>query len=293
MPLFQAPALRPISSLILRNGRLLRLILLTFMGLLSGIRTAQAQDGRSILLKTLHFYQSFHSYLGQSNVDTLMIDTSGQVVRHVGSSSIMKMQRPNKIYLFLQNSTGSRRVYSDGAHFSVYEATPNQYITVPMTGKDRELLTLLREQGKVITGFDALFFLTETSLPKELNSLRLKGSATFNGHPVYVVTGTTTAAPTAGKRGTPGATSNWTWWIDRKSYLLYKVETVTPNIVKQVSFGSGVQQVMKDVKGTMIMRYTVSAIKPDAGIAPSDFVFTPPKTAMRKRTVEEVLRGRN
>jgi outer membrane lipoprotein-sorting protein len=290
---FQAAASRPCHQLMFQKGRMLLLtLLLTFLATLSGSRTAQAQDGRSILLKTLHFYQSFHSYLGQSNVDTLMIDTSGQVVKHVGSSSIMKMQRPNKIYLFLQNPTGSRQVYSDGTHFSVYEATPDQYLTVPMTGKDRELLTLLRDQAKVTTGFDALFFLTETSLPKELNSLRVKGSATFNGHPVYIVTGTTTAAPTAGKRGAPGATSYWSWWIDRKSYLLYKVETTTPNVVKQVSFGSGLQQVLKDVKGTMVMRYTVSAIKPDANIAPSDFVFTPPKTAMRKRTVEDVLRGR-
>ncbi|MCW3096222.1 MAG: putative periplasmic protein [Chthonomonadaceae bacterium] len=291
---FQATASRSCPHLLFQKGRIPTLtLLLTFLATLAGIQMAQAQDGRSILLKTLRYYQSLHSYLGQANVDTLMIDTNGQTVKHVGSSALMKMQRPNKIFIFLENPISSRKIYSDGTQFSVYEASPNQYTTAPTTGTQQDLLTLLRNRGKVIPGYDALYFLTETSLPKELSDIRLKGTSTVNGHSVYVVTGATPAPPTAGKSGATSTTSYWTWWIDRKSYLLYKVETKIPNTVRPVSFGSGVQEVTKNVRGTMIVRYTVSAIKPDATIAPSDFVFTPPKTATQKRTVEDILRGRN
>ena len=86
-------------------------LLLAVLALLAGIRTAQAQDGRAILLKTLQVYQSFNSYSGQANVDTMMIAPNGQTIKHIGSSSVMKLQRPNKIYLFFQTPIGSRSIY--------------------------------------------------------------------------------------------------------------------------------------------------------------------------------------
>lgn len=290
---FQATASRSQPHLPFQNCRPLRLILLTCVALLSGSRTAQAQDGRAILLKAMHFYHSFHSYMGQANLDTLMLAQNGQTVKHIGSSTALEFQRPNKIYIFLQNPLGSRAIYGDGTHFSVYEATPDQYLTVPMTGKQQDLLTLLRVHGNVVAGFDTLFFLMQTSLPNTLTHIQLQGPSSYNGHPVYVVTGMTNATPAGSKSGAATPASYWTWWIDRSSYLLYKVETKTPNVVKPVSFGAGQQTVIKNIKGTVVMRYTVSGIKPDANLAASDFVFTPPKTAMRRRTVQEVLHGKN
>ena len=87
-------------------------------------------------------------------------------------------------------------------------------------------------------------FLTEKNLPKELTNVKVKSTATYNGHPVYIITGTTNATPVVIKTGntmTTIPTSYWTWWIDRTSSLLYKIETMTPNIVKPVSFGTGSQ----------------------------------------------------
>ena len=72
----QANASRPSSFRLLGKGRFLSLTsLLIMMGSISGIRTAQAEDGRAILLKAIHLYHTFHSYKGQANVDTLMIGT--------------------------------------------------------------------------------------------------------------------------------------------------------------------------------------------------------------------------
>jgi len=291
----QANTSRPYPPRLLRNGRLFSLtLLLTAATLLCGIGAAKAEDGRAILLKAIHLYQTFHSYKGQANVDTLLVGTDGKVVKHVGSSSTMKFQRPNKIYLLIQNPAGSRVIYGDGANFSVLEANIDQYTTVPMAGKEPQMLNLLHTQGGVVAGFDTLFLLTENGLPKTLSNIQYKGTSTCNGHPVFVVTGTTSATPDlsgGGKTSMPGATTEWTWWIDRQSYLLYKVENKTSNVVKPVSFGSGNNAVVKDVKGTVIMRYIVSEIKPDANIAPSDFAFTPPRTAIRKRTIQEILGG--
>jgi outer membrane lipoprotein-sorting protein len=312
---FQDIASCPYPHPLFRIGSLLRpTLFLTVIALFAGIGTAQAQnaqtvqkhkaqtagtapaaptqDGRAILLKTLQLYQSLNSYSGQANVDTMMLSPTNQTIKHIGSSSVMKLQRPNKIYLYFQTPIGSRRIYSDGVNFSVYDETPNQYLTVPAPADMPGLLKVLLARADVAAGLDPLYFLTQNSLPKELSKIKLKGTATYNGHPVYIVTGMTNSAPVVTKSGktlTPVPTSYWTWWIDRTSSLLYKIETMTPNITKPVSFGSGAQRTVQNVKGTLILRHTVSELKPDANVAPSEFSFTPPKAATRKQMAQDVL----
>ena len=261
---------------------------LALAGLFVTTQPARAQDGRTILLKTMQFYGALHSYGGQANTDTMMLNAGGKLVKQVGASSVMKMVRPNKIYLFLQNPAGSRAIYSDGKSFSVYEATPDRYITTPTNGTPNDLMKLLATEGGIEAGYDPLFFLTHASLPKTLTAIQYKGESNWNGHPVYVVTGAINASPAG---GAAAPLSYCTWWIDRSSYLLYRVETTTPHVVKQVSFGAAPHTVIKSVKGTLVVRYTVSGIKMDPNYAPSDFVFTPPKTAMRRRTIEELLKA--
>jgi outer membrane lipoprotein-sorting protein len=290
MPHFQGVVSRSYPCFRFRNSFLRRsTLLLTLMTLLMGSRMAQAQDGRSILLKTLHYYHSLHSYSGRANVDTLMYSESGQTVKHIGSSSILEMQRPNKLYIFLQSPDGSRSIYSDGTTFNVYETSPDQYITVPLKGKQIDFLHLLRVHSNVVASFDSLYFLLQASLPQELTDIRLKGPSTCNGHPVYVVTGTTTVT----RNGKALLPAYWTWWIDRRSSLLYRVETTTPNIVQEVVLGTEQKPVLKNVKGTLLVRYTVTELKPDVNLASSDFVFTPPKTASRRRTIQELLKSLN
>ncbi len=300
---FQATASHPYRPLRTRNVRSMHLaLLLALLVLVAKPPAAQAQeDGRAILLKAIQFYHTFHSYIGQANVDTLMYSPKGEVIKHVGSTTMLKLQRPDKIYVYLVNPGGSRMIYGDGTNFSVYEVSPDQYTMVPMRGKktDASLVRMLRVYGSIVGGFDTLFFLMQTNLPKELTDIRLKEPSTFNGHPVYVITGTTNATPVVargGKTVTTTPTAYWTWWIDRNSSLLYKVESRTPNVIRPVAIESpkpGGATVIKNMKGTLVVRYTVSELKPDAHIAPSDFIFAPPKTAMRKRTVEEVLSGQN
>ncbi|MCW3054982.1 MAG: putative periplasmic protein [Chthonomonadales bacterium] len=292
---FQDTTARPHSYLLCRDGKLLvRALLLSMIALLSGIGAVQAQetDGRALLLKTLTLYQKFNSYSGQANVDTIMVDSTGQTIKHIGSSSVMKLQRPNKIYIFFQTPIGSRSIYSDGANFSVFDPTPNQYLTVPTAPNTEGLLQLLLTRADVAAGLDPLYFLTQKTLPAELVNVKIKASTTFNGHQVYVITGTTNVKPVVMKSGntiTTIPTSYWTWWIDRTSSLLYKVETRTPNIIKPVSFGNGATRTVKNVKGTLIMRHTVTEVKPDANLKADEFVFNKPKTATAKVTAQDLL----
>jgi outer membrane lipoprotein-sorting protein len=274
------------------TGLSLRIFCLAVFVLLAGSGAAQAQDGQAILLKTLKLYQSLHSYAGQANVDTMMITPEGQTVKHIGSSTVMKLLKPNKIYLFFQTPIGSRSIYCDGTNFTVYDGTPNQYLTVPAPTDTDGLLNVLLSRADVAAGLDPLFFLTRKSLPKELSDVKVKGSTTFNGHPCYIVTGTTNAKPVVIKSGNTITTipsSYWAWWIDRTSFLLYKVETRTPNIVKPVSFGTGPQHTVRNVKGTLMLRHTVSEIKPDTNLQAGDFVFKPPMRAVRRQSVQDIL----
>jgi outer membrane lipoprotein-sorting protein len=290
---FQDTAACPYPHPRFRSGRPLRLTLcFTLVALLTGIRPAQAQDGRPILLKALKFYQTLNSYSGQSNVDTMMIAPNGQTIKHIGSSSAMKLQRPNKIYLFFQTPIGSRSIYSDGVNFSVYDATPNQYLTIPTAVDMTGLLKILLERADVAAGLDPLYFLTKASLPKELTNVKIKSTTVYNGHPVYLITGTTNATPVVirtSKTITTIPPSYWTWWIDRNSSLLYKIETITPNVVKPVSFGTGVARTIKNIKGTLLIRHTVSQLKPDTNLRPDEFVFIRPKTAVEKKRLQDVL----
>ena len=290
---FQDTAACPYSYSLFRDGKLLvRFLLLIMFALLSVVGEAQETDGRAILLKTLTLYQKFNSYSGQANVDTMMVDMAGQTIKHIGSSSVMKLQRPNKIYIFFQTPIGSRSIFSDGANFSVYDPSPNQYLTIPTAPSTDGLLQLLLARADVAAGLDPLYFLTEKTLPKELVDVKLKASTTFNGHQVYVVTGTTNVKPVVMKSGntiTTIPTSYWSWWIDRTSSLLYKVETRTPNIIKPVSFGNGAARTVKNVKGTLIMRHTVTEVKPDANLKPDEFVFNRPKAATLKMTAQDIL----
>ena len=268
-------------------------LVLTLFALLLGTQKAQAQDGRTVLMKTAQTYQQFTSYSGQANVDTMMMDAKGVAIKHIGSSSVMKLVKPNKIYIFFQTPIGSRSIYSDGTNFSVYDATPNQYLTIPAPTTLNGLLKTLLTRADVAAQLDPLYFLTQAALPKDLSNLKIKTSTTYNGHPVYVVTGTTNATPIVVKKGnttTTIPTSYWTWWIDRSNSLLYKIETSTPNIVKPVSFGTGVTREVRNIKGTLLVRHTVTDLKPDANINQQEFVFAQPKTATRKQTIQDVLK---
>ena len=296
MALFQDIDSCPYPRSLFRSGRPRHLaLILTALALFVGTGSAQAQDARSILAKMMQLYQALNSYSGQANVDTMMIAQNGQTIKHIGLSSVMKLQKPNKIFLYFQTPVGSRNIYCDGVNFSVYDSTPNQFLTVPAPSDTVGLLKMLLARADVAAGLDPLFFLTQKNLPKELSSLKVKASATYNGHPVYIITGTTNATPVVFKSGnttTTVPTSYWTWWIDRTSSLLYKIETMTPNIVKPVSFGSGASRTVKNVKGTLVLRHTVSELKPDANIAPSEFVFKAPKSATRKQSAQDLLNNK-
>jgi len=257
-----------------RLDRSLRLpALLTLLLLLTGIGKAQAQDGRAILLKTLKAYQALHSYSGEATVAMTIVPPKGTAFTG-RSSSFMAFQRPNKIHLRLASTHSSRNIYSDGTTLSVYDVATNQYHTVPVAGKQADLVPLLAAEG-VSSNLDPLFFLFAKILPQELTNVHLKSSTEyFGGHPVYVVTGTT-ITPAGKSKSSPtitlGPTSSWAWWIDRQSFLVYRVETVTPN------------SAVRYFRGNLVVRHSVLKLQANPVLPASEFVFTPPPNSVGKQ----------
>jgi len=247
--------------------------LLTMIGLLTGVGTAQAQDARAILLKTLKAYQALNTYSGEATVAMTIRPQQGTAFTGK-SSSAMTFQRPNKIHIRLASTHSSRNIYSDGANLSVYEVATNQYHTVPMASRQGDLLALLAGEG-VNSNLDPLYFLVGKGLPQDLTNIQLKEAAAYlGGQPVYIITGTTHTPANKSKSSptiTLGATSSWTWWIDRRSFLIYQVETRTPN------------SVVRFFKGTLTIRHSVVKVQSNPVIPASEFVFTPPPNAVRKQ----------
>jgi len=245
--------------------------LLTLLLLLAGGGTAQAQDGRAILLKTRKAYQALNSYSGEAAV-TLTIRTPQGTAFTGKSSSTMSFQRPNKIHLLVVSTHSSRNIYSDGTTLSTYDLATNHYHTVPMAGKQGDLLALLARED-VTSNLDPLYFLCGKSLPQELTNIQLKDAAAHLGdHPVYIIKGMIrTPAGTSNANITLGPTSSWTWWIDRRSYLIYQVETTTPN------------STVGNFNGVLTIRHSVVKLQSNPVIPISEFDFIPPLNAVRKQ----------
>ncbi|MCW3053365.1 MAG: putative periplasmic protein [Chthonomonadales bacterium] len=245
--------------------------LLTLLLLLAGGGTAQAQDGRTILLKTRKAYQALNSYSGEAAV-ALTIRTQQGGAFTGKSSSTMSFQRPNKIHILVASTHSSRNIYSDGTTMSSYDLATNQYHTVPMAGKQGDLLALLARED-VTSNLDPLYFLCGKSLPQDLTNIQRKEAAAYLGdHPVYIITGTI-RTPTGKSSSTIhlGPTSSWTWWIDRQSFLIYQVETTTPN------------STVGNFNGVLTIRHSVVKLQSNPVIPASEFDFTPPPNAARKK----------
>jgi hypothetical protein len=279
------------------HRKVLALSLLLIGGLVATtIRTAHAQqDGIALLSKVMSAYQKLSSYAGEANVDTILLGPKGEIIKQVGSSSVMKYVKPNKLRLNFSTSAGTRTIWSDGTTLWVYDGMPNLYTVGPSAPTLTAMLPLLLVRADVAAGMDPLFFLSQNTMPTELINVKLKGTGVFNGHQVYIVTGVTNIKPKVIRmldgRQLTVPTSYWTWWIDRRTFLLHKIETATPHVTKQLMVKVGNREVPRTIVGTMLLRHTVSSSKPNTPLAPNEFVFRAPPSSMEKKAIPDFLKA--
>ena len=250
----------------------------------SGARPA-LKDGRAILQESIKTYQEMSSYEGQSNVDTLLLDKNGDVVKQVGSAARLRYKRPNKLMLDFSTPGGSRSIWSNGSLLIVYDALPKKYTVGPTSPDLPSMLPLLFRRADVSASLDPLYCLSQKTLPKELTNLTLKETTVYNGHPVYVVTGVLNGIDLTNVKGQSVnlQPSVWTWWVDRNTFLLHKIESRTPNVIKPISKKVGQREEIINMTTTLLMRHTMTYSKPNTAIPDDAFVFKAPPDATERR----------
>ncbi len=242
--------------------------------------------------KTIDTYHRLNSYQGQANVDMLFVDGSGQTVKHVGSASRMKFQRPNRLYLSFSTPAGSRFVYSDGSHMTVYDASPKRYTVGPTALTLNDMLPLLFARAQIASALDPLFFLSASALPPKLTNLTQGPTEVYNGRPCFTVSGVTPSRPPIElEKGHSynAPMSTWKWWIDKNSYMIQKIETRTSGASRPVQMNNGRSIRTQVVKGTVILRHTITDIRPDSRFPESSFTFHAPEGSVQQKTPDQQL----
>jgi outer membrane lipoprotein-sorting protein len=248
-------------------------LLVPFLAVNSGAaRRVELTDGRDILEKCFGTYFRMTSYYGRANTDSFLLDTNHRTVEQLGSSVEVKYKRPNKLLLKFITPVGSRIVWSDSTNLGIYDPSTNKYSLAPTAPNLELMLPLLFQRASVSATFDPLYALSRRMIPAQLTNIVLKEKSTYNGHPVYVVTGILTGRKTI----------NWTWCIDRNSLLLYKIEQDSPPFEQQYTYKQNGQLKHGQRMVNISIRSIVADARPNAPIADSDFGFKLPSGASER-----------
>jgi outer membrane lipoprotein-sorting protein len=256
--------------------------LLAVAGLIGTVLPTQAQTGSAALKKVADAYAGLNSYEATSIVDN-RITSQGKPVQGTSNTVYLKFKQPNKINLQISSGNGTMTIVSNGTDLYIFDARSNAYIKTPAPADGKTLLREMALRAGVSAYLDPLFFLTKIPVPAAVGSLAVKGNETYSGSPVTVVTGV--------EKIKGNKTRNWKWWIDRENNLIRKVEGVTPpQNVKLVGM-QGKKRVEKMVPLGQMTRNIVTEMKPNSSFGDDVFRWTPPPTAVQKKSVQELIKG--
>ncbi len=257
------------------------------------LSSARAQDARAIMNKMDAAYQHADSYIGRANVDDSII-YNGAPIRSENVAVEIKARRPNKLFLNFSTRRGSRQVFSDGFNFTVYDPSPNRFSTVRTAPTFAALMPILQLQAEVVATYDPLYFLSHGSIPPEIGALQVS-NGTYDGQPVYRVTGVVHEAARQSLSATgsivkePARNNNWTWWIDKKTYLLHKIEMTAAGKKMNASEVRAKTTANKIISVTVFLRHTVVSAGTTPAPADDAFVFHPPSSAQERQPRTAIL----
>lgn len=260
--------------------------------LLLSVPPAHAQDGKALLQRMADTYKNLNSYDGRANVE-LMLQSQGKTAgQPVAQSSTLKLKRPNRLYLEVSRGQGSAKVYSDGSHFVCYIPSTNIYVKTDAAPDIAQTLDLMKRL-EIQTVFDPLYFLGNRPLPPQLTALQVRPDTTMNGHPVRVVTGhillkLLPLAPlekllTVPKqaRVVPPPYATLTWYIDRSTFLLQRME-IQENYTLKAQLKQNNKPVVKTLPVTLFLRHTIVQATGNANLPEPTFIFVPPPNSQEK-----------
>lgn len=243
----------------------------------------QAQTGAAALKKVADAYTALNTYEATSALDSRLV-TQGKPLQSVSNTVYLKFKQPNKINLQVRTASGSISVISNGVEMFIYDARSNAYLKAAAPADGKKLVQEMTKQAGISAFLDPLFFLTKLPMPATVGSLAVKGSETYSGHPVTVITGA--------EKMQGGVTRNWKWWIDRDTNLIRKVESLTtPRNMKLVGM-NGKKKIERTIAVSQMTRNIVADSKPNANLGDDIFKFTIPPNAVVKKSVQELLQGK-
>jgi len=273
----------------------IRMVPLIWILLCAGSPTCTAQDAAAIMQKMIAAYQRLSSYDGNANVDVLLTYKQN-LLQSQYTTNHMQFKRPNNLALTILNNglTGTRAIYSDGTNLTVYDALPNHYTVNPTAPDVIKMLPLLGKFARVTANLDPLYFLSFDKLPPSVTNLKTAGSKIVNGHDCLLVTGTVPgnqSPVTSGKADINGKTTmHWTWYIDKQTFLLNKIEARSNEVTVPVNVRQKLKLVKMTIPVVLQMRHTITSYTADAALDHSVFVFKAPPGATEKKTVSQMLK---
>jgi outer membrane lipoprotein-sorting protein len=240
-------------------------------------QAATAQNGIPALKKVQAAYLGLNSY--SQTVSTTLISRVANRQAVAGQTSELRYQKPNRIYISVSSpESGSVVTYNNGKEMLVYRGKLNAYQKASAKPTVKAYVAALRAYG-IGTMLDPLAFLTGDPVQSALTSAAMKGSAVLEGAKCDVVAGTIAPA-LAGKAKTATAT----FWIDKATNLLRKVEIVTKGVpatarMRVMVKGKPVvksQPIQIDTTITMNIRN----VKVNPPLNDASFTFQPPANAI-------------
>ena len=261
---------------------------------------ANAQSGAEVMKKLMKTYQGLQSYQSAANADQIIaLAKDNRTITQDASSVQFDFKKQNKLKLNFTTSKGGKLVYCDGAKITSYDSGALRYSIYPTGSSMKETRDTLGNKLKISSVFDPLFFLSGVPLPGNLVNFALKKTETMNGRKTLVLTGELrTASQTItlknGKKSVnPASTAFWTWWIDEGTYLLSKLEMRVNNIPQVVVMADKKdknKKIYRQITTNLIVRQSISGVKPNPSIDDKLFVFTPPAGSIEVKTTEDTIK---
>lgn len=253
----------------------------------------QAQDANAVMQKMIATYQTLSSYEGQANALESMQTPSNIKVNSLASNVKMFYSKPNRLALQFSTRQGGLEVYSDGAQFTAFSAATRTYFTEPTAPNLKEMLKLIN-RAAIAAALDPLYFMSVGKIPSNVTNLKMLPSAKINDRPCFVVSAKSTNQIRDPKnpKVTRTTVSYWTWWIDKQTNTLNRIETKIPGVKKIMIREVNKKRVQQPVTVTVIVRQTITNVKLNGNISDSNFKFTVPPDAIKAKTTDEILSGK-
>jgi outer membrane lipoprotein-sorting protein len=239
---------------------------------------ARAQDGPAIMRKVQAAYAALKSFK-----EVTGLTETQRPGRTLGTTAEFRFLRPNFYFLTLTNpASGTTTLTINAREMIIYNNSINAYQKRAVSPGKKVVLP---------SGVpDPIFFLQGGKAEAVVSGLKAGGTTTLNGIPCYLVTGSIPI------KGVSGATRRVTFWVDSKSYLLWKVRdevkgipvAVRVPVMKNGKRVSGIARGRVDITRNLVIHEMLS----NPPLKAPDFNFTIPKGAVEQNLEKYLKSGR-